>query len=32
VDSDPDLTDHPGLAAAVTALIDSERAEYLEKT
>jgi ATP-dependent DNA helicase RecG len=32
VDSDPDLTDHTGLAAAVTALIESERAEYLEKT
>jgi len=32
VAADPDLTDHPGLAAAVTALVDSERAEFLEKT
>jgi ATP-dependent DNA helicase RecG len=32
VDTDPDLTVHPGLAAAVTALIASERADFLEKT
>ena len=32
VDADPELTDHPGLAAAVTNLVDSERAEFLEKT
>jgi ATP-dependent DNA helicase RecG len=31
VDADPDLTDHPGLAAAVTTLIESERSEFLEK-
>ena len=31
VDADPDLADHPGLAAAVTTLIESERAEFLEK-
>ena len=31
VDADPDLADHPGLAAAVTSLIESERAEFLEK-
>ena len=31
VDTDPDLTDHPGLAAAVTALIERERSEFLEK-
>ncbi|WP_030436138.1 ATP-dependent DNA helicase RecG [Actinoplanes subtropicus] len=28
---DPDLTDHPALAASVAALVDEERAEYLEK-
>jgi ATP-dependent DNA helicase RecG len=28
---DPDLRDHPALAAAVAALVDDERAEYLEK-
>jgi ATP-dependent DNA helicase RecG len=32
VASDPHLTAHPGLAARVAALIDAERAEYLEKT
>ena len=32
VDADPDLADHPGLAAAVTRLVESERAEFLEKT
>jgi ATP-dependent DNA helicase RecG len=32
VDADPALDDHPGLAAAVTALIERERAEFLEKT
>jgi len=31
VDADPDLTDHAGLAAAVTTLIESERSEFLEK-
>ncbi len=31
VDADPDLSGHPGLAAAVTALVESERAEFLEK-
>jgi ATP-dependent DNA helicase RecG len=31
VDGDPDLADHPGLAAAVSTLIESERAEFLEK-
>ncbi len=31
VDADPDLADHPGLAAAVTTLIESERSEFLEK-
>ena len=30
VDADPELTDHPGLAAAVAALVE-ERAEFLEK-
>ena len=28
---DPDLTRHPALAEAVTALVDAERAKYLEK-
>jgi ATP-dependent DNA helicase RecG len=32
VASDPDLTAHPALAARVAALVDAERAEYLEKT
>jgi ATP-dependent DNA helicase RecG len=32
VDTDPGLTDHPGLAAAVTDLLERERAEFLEKT
>jgi ATP-dependent DNA helicase RecG len=32
VDVDPELADHPGLAAAVIALLESERAEFLEKT
>jgi ATP-dependent DNA helicase RecG len=31
VDGDPDLAGHPGLAAAVTGLVESERAEFLEK-
>ena len=31
VDADPDLADHPGLAAAVATLVESERAEFLEK-
>jgi ATP-dependent DNA helicase RecG len=29
---DPDLRDHPALAAELSALVDDERAEYLEKT
>nr|WP_026313685.1 ATP-dependent DNA helicase RecG [Actinomadura flavalba] len=29
---DPDLSSHPGLAAELAALLDEERAEYLEKT
>jgi ATP-dependent DNA helicase RecG len=29
---DPELTKHPGLAAVVAALINAERAEYLDKT
>ena len=32
VDADPDLADHPGLAAAVATLAESERSDYLEKT
>ena len=28
---DPDLADHPALADAVAALVDEERAEFLEK-
>ncbi|RAY12459.1 ATP-dependent DNA helicase RecG [Actinomadura craniellae] len=31
VAADPDLAAHPGLAAELTALLDAERAEYLEK-
>jgi ATP-dependent DNA helicase RecG len=31
VDGDPDLGGHRGLAAAVTGLVESERAEFLEK-
>ncbi|MET1071860.1 MAG: helicase-related protein, partial [Umezawaea sp.] len=31
VESDPDLTAHPGLAGLVAGLLDEERAEYLEK-
>jgi ATP-dependent DNA helicase RecG len=31
VSADPDLTRHPALAASVAALVDEERAEYLEK-
>jgi ATP-dependent DNA helicase RecG len=30
-DADPALADHPALAAAVGALLDEQRAEYLEK-
>jgi ATP-dependent DNA helicase RecG len=29
---DPELSKHPGLAAIVAALVDAERAEYLDKT
>jgi ATP-dependent DNA helicase RecG len=31
VDADPELRDHPALAAELAALLDEERAEYLEK-
>jgi ATP-dependent DNA helicase RecG len=31
VGDDPDLSKHPALAASVAALVDEERAEYLEK-
>ncbi len=31
VGDDPDLTRYPALAASVAALVDAERAEYLEK-
>jgi len=31
VEDDPDLERHPALAASVAALVDEERAEYLEK-
>jgi ATP-dependent DNA helicase RecG len=31
LDRDPDLAEHPALAAAVAALVDEERAEFLEK-
>lgn len=31
VNEDPDLARHPALAASVAALVDEERAEYLEK-
>jgi ATP-dependent DNA helicase RecG len=31
VDADPELTGHPALAATVAAMVDAERAEYLEK-
>ncbi|GHF63490.1 ATP-dependent DNA helicase RecG [Amycolatopsis bartoniae] len=32
VAEDPALTDHPGLADLVAAVVDGERAEYLEKS
>ena len=32
VDEDPELRGHPALAAELAALVDEERAEYLEKT
>jgi ATP-dependent DNA helicase RecG len=32
VEADPDLSDHPGLAAELAILLDEERADYLEKT
>jgi ATP-dependent DNA helicase RecG len=32
VEEDPELRDHPELAAELAALMDEERAEYLEKT
>jgi len=31
VDADPELTDHPELAAALRSLVDEDRAEFLEK-
>jgi ATP-dependent DNA helicase RecG len=31
VEDDPSLSAHPALAASVAALVDEERAEYLEK-
>ncbi|GGL86868.1 ATP-dependent DNA helicase RecG [Micromonospora yangpuensis] len=31
VEEDPELARHPALAASVAALVDAERAEYLEK-
>ena len=31
VDADPDLAHHPALAGAVAAILDEERAAYLEK-
>jgi len=31
VEADPDLSSHPALAATLEALVDAERAEYLEK-
>ncbi|MBO4210791.1 ATP-dependent DNA helicase RecG, partial [Micromonospora echinofusca] len=31
VSEDPELARHPALAASVAALVDAERAEYLEK-
>jgi ATP-dependent DNA helicase RecG len=32
VEADPELREHPELAAELAALVDEERAEYLEKT
>jgi ATP-dependent DNA helicase RecG len=31
IDADPELSGHPGLAAELAALVDEERAEFLEK-
>ncbi|QKT12353.1 ATP-dependent DNA helicase RecG [Rhodococcus sp. W8901] len=31
-ESDPDLTEHPGLAAMVTSALDAEKIEFLEKS
>jgi len=31
VDADPELHEHPALAAAVAALVDADRADFLEK-
>nr|BFE34495.1 hypothetical protein GCM10010200_067460 [Actinomadura rugatobispora] len=32
VEADPDLAEHPGLAAELAALLDDERTDFLEKT
>ncbi|XRQ03820.1 ATP-dependent DNA helicase RecG [Actinomadura welshii] len=32
VESDPDLSDHPGLATVLASLLDADRADYLQKT
>ncbi|MBO0820265.1 MAG: ATP-dependent DNA helicase RecG [Nocardiopsaceae bacterium] len=32
VDSDPELAGHPALAASIAAMLDPERAEYLDKS
>jgi ATP-dependent DNA helicase RecG len=32
VDSDPELAGHPALAASIAAMVDPERAEYLDKS
>jgi ATP-dependent DNA helicase RecG len=31
IETDPELTEHPALAATVAQFVDEERAEYLEK-
>ncbi|MFD4180268.1 ATP-dependent DNA helicase RecG [Rhodococcus sp. NPDC058514] len=32
IEADPELSEHPGLASMVTAAIDTEKIEYLEKS
>ena len=32
VEADPQLVDEPGLARAVSVMLDEERAEFLEKS